>query len=276
MHIFSSKSGEPNKRSLHLEAWDTAERPDPVAGRKPKYSWHCDDEEIELLLAFLSDHAARVDGSSYRVVEVGGDLSEIFQLLANASTGSANLVALIEEFGTAPEFVEAMSRSDMASMVMHTVEIVRRKEQLDSLRRVVHNPSSNEHDLHRELKGQTWIFGGKYVGESIRREFTTRSTVDIPLIRGDGSLHVVELKQATIPRLIEPYRSAGSVVGAEINKGVGQLQNYLRDLDENRSTILTEHGVDCRRSSATLLIGDSARVPGFSAKAVREMASATP
>jgi Shedu protein SduA, C-terminal len=270
-HIFNPDSGEVKKKELRLEAWRAPREGHSPASRQPKYEWHCYDEEIELLLAFLSDSAYRAEGK-YRLIEVDGDLGEIFELLTGADTDTGRLVSLVEQFTTVPGLAEALSKSDLASMVFQAVEIERRREQLNVLRRVVADRTKDEHAIHRELKGQAWIFGGKYVGEAVRRQLSTKSTVDIPLIRGDGSLHIVELKKATISdsKLIENYRAAGQVVGPEVNKGVGQLQNYLRDLDEKRATILTDYNLDCRRLSGTLLIGDSARVPGFSEKQVRE------
>jgi hypothetical protein len=268
-HIYDPNSGEVKKKELGLKAWEAPRKDHPLTSRQPKYEWHCYNEEIELLLAFLSDSAYRTEGK-YRLIQVDGDLGEVFELLTGADTDTGRLVSLVEQFTTIPGLAEALSRSDLASMALQVVEIERRREQLNVLRRVLADPASDEHDIHRELKGQAWIFGGKYVGEAVRRQLTTKSTVDIPLIRGDGSLHIVEIKQATVPKLIENYRTAGPVVGHEVNKGVGQVQNYLRDLDEQRATILANYNLDCRRLSATLVIGDSTRVSGFSVSEVRE------
>jgi hypothetical protein len=267
-HIYNPDSGEVKRRELRLQAWE-APRTENTFARNLKYEWHCDDEEIELLLAFLSNSGYRAEGE-YRLIEVDGDLGEIFELLASAGAHTGRLVSLVEQFTTIPGLAEALSRSDLASMALQAVEIERRREQLNVLRQVLADPDSNEHHIHRQLKGQTWIFGGKYVGEAVRRQLTTKSTVDIPLIRGDGSLHIVEIKQANIPNLIEKYRPAGPVVGPDINKAVGQAQNYLRDLDEQRATILANYGLDCRRLSATVVIGDSTRVRGFDAGDVEE------
>ena len=41
-----------------------------------------------------------------------------------------------------------------------------------------------------------------------------------------------------------------------MNKAVGQTLNYLRELDEERNTIRQKPGIECRRASATVVIGD--------------------
>lgn len=51
---------------------------------------------------------------------------------------------------------------------------------------------------------------------------------------------------------------------------MGQAQNYLRALDEQRSTIFTEMGINCRRSSATVVIGHSRKVRSVDAEQVRD------
>ena len=113
-----------------------------------------------------------------------------------------------------------------------------------------------------------WIFGGRYVGESTRSQLTTGDVLDIPLLRADGSLHVVELKGANIPGLVQRHRGATDpqevagrreelplIVGPRVHEAVGQAMNYLCHLDEDRDHILTRFRIDVRRASATVLIG---------------------
>jgi hypothetical protein len=151
--------------------------------------------------------------------------------------------------------IEAILRNaDDPDLLIQVIELKRRGEQLEKLRSVVEDPGSLEQDIQEELAGQTWIFGGRYIGELDRRRITLDATVDIPLLRGDGSLHVVELKKANIPNLIERPR-AHPIVGAEVHRATAQASHYLRSLDENRNTIYAEFGIDCRRVFATVVIG---------------------
>ena len=259
MRLYDSDTGEVTKDELRVQAWDVTRRQEPFVDPTPMYEWHCDDEEIELLRSFLNEH--QLEGH-YRLVDIDGDLGELVEVVANAEISTQRVIALLEHISIEPDLVTALATSDVASTVVRAAEIERRRADLERLRLTIADDNATEHDIHRLLKGQSWIFGGRYVGEAVRRQLTTKSTLDIPLIRGDGSLHVVELKQAVIARLVEQHRPAGMVVGSDVNRAVGQVQNYLRDLDENRSTILTEHGIDCRRSSGTALIGNSQQVAG--------------
>lgn len=141
-----------------------------------------------------------------------------------------------------------------AGILAGLLELKARQAGLAALRAVVEDPDSSESTLHSCLKNQEWIFGGAYVAELARRQYTPDLILDIPLLRGDGSLHVVELKRANIERLV--IRPSGHLMlGAPVHHAVSQAQNYLRTLDENRPAIVAEHGVDTRRASATVVIG---------------------
>ncbi|MEV6425555.1 Shedu anti-phage system protein SduA domain-containing protein [Streptomyces sp. NPDC051662] len=141
-----------------------------------------------------------------------------------------------------------------AGMLAQLLELRARRAGLASLRAAVDHPDSSEGALHACLKNQEWIFGGAYVAELARRQYTADTILDIPLLRGDGSLHVVELKRANIEKLI--IRPSGHLMlGSPAHHAVSQAQNYLRTLDESRQTILTRYGIDTRRASATVVIG---------------------
>ncbi|MDI5962040.1 Shedu anti-phage system protein SduA domain-containing protein [Streptantibioticus silvisoli] len=92
--------------------------------------------------------------------------------------------------------------------------------------------------------------------ELARRQYTADTILDIPLLRGDGSLHVVELKRANVQDLVI-RRSGHLMLGAAAHRAVSQAQNYLRAMDENRPAILADHGVDTRRASVTVVLGHS-------------------
>ncbi|WP_030816567.1 Shedu anti-phage system protein SduA domain-containing protein [Streptomyces sp. NRRL F-2799] len=148
-----------------------------------------------------------------------------------------------------------------AGMLAQLLELRARQAGLAALRTVVEDPDSSESALHACLKNQEWIFGGAYVAELARRQYTPETILDIPLLRGDGSLHVVELKRANIKDLVI-RRSGHLMLGAAAHRAVSQAQNYLRAMDENRPGILAEHRVDTRRASATVVIGHPQYVTG--------------
>jgi hypothetical protein len=141
---------------------------------------------------------------------------------------------------------------------------------LAELRRLVRDPATQEAALQRLLEQHTWIFGGEYLGAGNRRELVQGDQLDIPLIRGDGTLHGVEIKKANIEKLVvRNHNHLG--VGAPVHAAVVQAMNYLRGLDEHRHVILGNHRVDCRRASMTIVIGDPAFVrPWFTPEEIAE------
>lgn len=141
-----------------------------------------------------------------------------------------------------------------AGALAQLVELRSRQASLDALRAVIDEPTSSEGALHARLKNQEWIFGGAYVGEILRRRYAPEAILDIPLLRGDGSLHVVELKRANINDLLV-RRSGHVMLGAAVHHAVSQAENYLRTLDEDHARILAEFGIETRRASATVVIG---------------------
>jgi len=148
-----------------------------------------------------------------------------------------------------------------AGLLGQLLELKSRRAGLAALRATVDDPNSSESALHSRLKNQEWIFGGAYVAELARRQYTADTILDIPLLRHDGSLHVVELKRAYIRDLVI-RRSGHLMLGAPAHHAVSQAQNYLRAMDENRTTILSDYGVDTRRASATVVIGHPQYVTG--------------
>ncbi|MEU9869789.1 Shedu anti-phage system protein SduA domain-containing protein [Actinomadura sp. NPDC048021] len=156
--------------------------------------------------------------------------------------------------GFSSDFIDELYDLEGVELLAQVVELRRRRERLRNLRRIVENPASTELEIHAELKGQGWIFGGRYIEELTRPRLATDVTLDIPLLRGDGALHIVELKQANIPNLLERPRVHPSV-GVEVHRAVTQVVNYLRSLDEKRATILADFEIDCRRSFATIVVG---------------------
>lgn len=152
-----------------------------------------------------------------------------------------------------PNVAEEIADMPGSELIAQVVQWRRRRVALDRLRATVEDRNSTESDIHTELRSQSWIFGGRYVEELTRRRLTTTDEIDIPLLRGDGSLHVVELKRAVIPNLVEPLRSHAAV-GTDVHRAVFQAANYLRMLDESRAAIHADHGIECRPAFATVLI----------------------
>ncbi|MGB8945161.1 MAG: Shedu anti-phage system protein SduA domain-containing protein [Streptomyces sp.] len=172
---------------------------------------------------------------------------------------------------TSPDALALLAADDEGQLLLQAAQLKRRSAGLEGLREVVEDLRSSEHDLQRALVGQPWIFGGRFIGEAVQRRLVPGDEVDIPLIRGDGALHIVELKRAMSLRgaLVKRYRNAW-VPTAQVHDAVGQAVNYLVGLDENRDRIREEFGIETRRASALVLIGHPAQQPDVPESRINE------
>lgn len=161
-----------------------------------------------------------------------------------------------------PEAIALLAADTEGQMMLRAAELQRRSVALADLRHVTEDPRATESELQRQLESQYWIFGGRFVGTTVKRRLVPGDEFDIPLLRGDGSLQIVELKRAmgmTGP-LVKRHRGAW-VPTAGVHDAVGQAVNYLVGLDENRQSIHDELGIEARRASAIVLIGHPALQP---------------
>jgi hypothetical protein len=270
LRFLNTETGEMRGPELRVQTWK-ANPPEAGGGYdfdRTEYHWHCEGaHEIEAVRLLLNDEF-QVPGR-YRLVKTDSEFGHLVEELERGAVATSDIARLIRFAGRSPELVKALAASKGGGLLAEAVELQRRRDQLAALRRTVEDPKSTERtDIHPQLKGMGWIFGGRYVGESTRRQLTTGDVLDIPLLRADGSLHIVELKGAYIPGLVRRYRGPVDpqevvgrreelplIVGQEVNEAVGQVMNYLCHLDEDRDHILTKFKIDTRHASATVLIG---------------------
>ena len=170
-----------------------------------------------------------------------------------------------------PEALALLAADDQGRILLQAAELRRRAARLKELRTVVEDRTAAEADVQRALEGQYWIFGGRFVDEAAHRRLVPGDEVDIPLIRGDGALHIVELKRSMSLKgpLVKRYRDAW-VPAAQVHEAVGQAVNYLTGLDENRERIRADFGIETRRASALVLVGHPALHPEVPEEEVNE------
>lgn len=105
---------------------------------------------------------------------------------------------------------------------------------IGSPRRTTEDPDALE---AKALEDKPWIFGGRFVSVAERRRLLPDAEFDIPLIRGDGSLHIVEIKRSMkIQGVIKRHRNRW-VLTSDVHTAIGQAVNYLVGLDENREQV---------------------------------------
>ncbi|MFI7609525.1 Shedu anti-phage system protein SduA domain-containing protein [Micromonospora sp. NPDC049366] len=177
----------------------------------------------------------------YRVLRGGRETSAwLRDVLANRLTIEEPTAPINGTVYLDPAEVGRLSVAELTRLA----EIRLRKAGLQQMTSVVNNPHSSERDLQGALQRNLWIFGSSYLPDLGRRRLVAGSELDIPLLRPDGSLHVVELKRANVR--IMTHQRKGLIPNGEVHRAVGQVMNYLLALDEDRTRILDQHAVDVR------------------------------
>jgi hypothetical protein len=255
-------TSEVSKRELRAQTWHRAEG-GGYDFEKADNAWHCEDDEIERLTALLLGLAR--ESGNYSLIAADSPLIGMAMLLEQGYVDGHDLAELTSIIAGSPDLIQALAGTDLSTLL----EVQRHQDGLARLRAVVEDPSSTEPDIQRVLQEEWWVFGGRFVSPAVRRNILVLDQFDIPLIRADGALHVVEIKQANVPALVEQHRNH-LIVGPEIHKATSQTINYLRSLDEAQPHVQTTLGIDCRRSFATVVVGHPAFLTDFTEEEVAE------
>ncbi|GLY71253.1 Shedu anti-phage system protein SduA domain-containing protein [Amycolatopsis taiwanensis] len=191
----------------------------------------------------------------YRIVRGRAEMALWLERIFRNRIDIEDSVEAARSVVVSPDALAILADEDRAQMVLRAAELKRHAAGLDEVRRVAEDSIASESDLHRVLRENIWIFGGRYLGAAAERRLTAGNELDIPLIRADGALHVVELKRSMRARaLVKRHRNAW-VPTAEVHDAVGQAINYLVSLDEDRREIREKFGIETRRASALVLVG---------------------
>ncbi|MDB2217736.1 Shedu anti-phage system protein SduA domain-containing protein, partial [Mycobacteroides abscessus] len=182
---------------------------------------------------------------------VTGDAARLADLFSGQPDALDSLFKAISEN---PEAQSVIAARPSAAILTDIIHLHRQREAIDLLQITAEDSNKNEHDLQKILHNQWWMFGGRYIDIAKRRNFTVLESLDIPLLRHDGSLHIVELKQANIATLVKEDHDA-PVLGAAVHDAVSQAMVYLRSLDNQRAEILTTFGIEVQRANVTVVIG---------------------
>lgn len=247
--IGDKTTGEIKKVTFSVQTWEKSASGSFGFERKSDHRWSCEDEEIAHLQALLNANLPR-DGKFLVVDEESS--AALIERLTRGDASSA--VELVTKLLIVPEVRQVLSESDAVATGSALIVAQRQRAALGVLDEAVNDPTSSEQALQSALDNQWWLFGGRFIGQHQRRQLTALDQLDIPLLRADGSLHVVELKKANIPRLIERYRNH-YIVGPDVHSAVSQSMNYLQALDEQAAVIQQTMKFDVRRATATVVIG---------------------
>lgn len=248
----NEETGSVSKQDLVVASYKRKQDGRGYDFTRPEAQWSCEDSEIGRLQALLNQEFP--EAGRYRLVSSPSSVADMVSELTEGGVDRDLVADLVSALARAPGAAVALAAVGEAALLASVIDRVRQKSVVERLRQAIADPTTTETQLQGIVETEPWLFGSRYIRTADRRSFVVRDQLDVPLIRSDGALHVVEIKQANIPKLVVKHRNH-LVVGAEVNEAVGQAMNYLRGLDEQRATILADLGVDTRRASATVVLG---------------------
>ncbi|MFI2257516.1 Shedu anti-phage system protein SduA domain-containing protein [Streptomyces tubercidicus] len=201
--------------------------------------------------------AASLQGIDIAPNEAATSVLEYFDRLGLSGEGVGAALSHRRDISSIVAFAAASSEAGLSAA--EAAVIAQRRSLIAELKRMIADPATTETDLHRKIKGNYWIFGGRYTGVA-RSSIMPMDRHDIPLFCADGSLHIVELKGSHITELAVRHRQH-LIPGAEVHEAVMQAANYIRQLDEGGAameTLYRKSGLnyDLRRGRATVVIGN--------------------
>ena len=247
MLYFGPSPDELTHRELHVQKWEPA-----ADGFERTEHWYCRDDEVERLRTFLNHEMG--DEGDFSIVPRTEHIAALLDHMQAGEVSSGLLSQIAGKLAEHVEFVSDVSELRGAELLGMAVDLKRRQSVIGKLEHLVMASTTTEPELQRILEANWWLLGAEYVEMVDRRQLTLVDQFDLPLIRSDGVLHIVELKRAGVHHMVIPHRSHYRV-GDQVNEAVNQAANYLREVDELRDAIRSRFGIECRRAQATVLIG---------------------
>jgi hypothetical protein len=254
-------SADKPKRQLQFHRFPKASGGDAEedAAAKRTAAWSCENDELDKLLAFLHSNVAR--SGRYQVVDREAPEAALMALLGTVAIDARQVVEALTAHADVQRIVALLAgSSDRGLSAAQSAVLSQRRALVHRLRDLTDDPAATETDIQALIGNAYWIFGGRYVGVASRRNLTMLDQHDIPLLRSDGTLHVVELKGPSIEKLIVRHRNHW-IVGQAVHEAAAQATNYLRDLDEQglmaAGVLANELGqqYDMSRCFATVVVG---------------------
>lgn len=262
---------EPSGAQLRLIKVTPGETPNNWDFDNPDECIELKKEEIGKLKSFLDEEFHRGGlGNSFWVPVSDPTLADsLEQLLAGRKAETEDLRQLTAAMSLNPELVTSILESDQAELVIQLREHARRVKVLDNLEQLIAEEGTPEASFQKLLEQNPWVFGGEVVKADELRTIGTADQIDIPIIRGDGSMVVVELKRASAASISRNDHGYPVLTGG-VHLAVQQAQRYLYELDRIADTLLIKHGFDARRATALVVIGVDPNLEGREADKFRE------
>lgn len=228
-------------------------------------------DEIAKLKGFLDEEFRRGGlGDTFWVSVPDQAIADALgRLLGDEEAQVVDVEKLTAAMSLNPELVASILKSDQAEIILQLRERSRRIEVLDELEWLIFHENTVESSFQKLLEKNPWVFGGEVVKADELRNIGTSDQIDIPIVRGDGSMVIVELKRAAATS-IDRNDHGYPVLTGDVHLAVQQAQRYLYELDRLADTLMLKHGFDARRATALVVIGVSPDLPERESDKFRE------
>ena len=173
----------------------------------------------------------------------------LVKIIDGAATNEAMFDILLDRVSKNPKlFAEAAAALNLATYI----------NALQDLRDLVESQESSENQFQKILEDNPWMFGSEYSELLLIRKLTRNEEQDFILrCTTDNYIELVEIK-TPLPNinLFNHDKSHDSYYqSAEVSKVLGQVQNYLEQIDAERHTIKARDGEDPLKVRAKIIIG---------------------
>ncbi len=182
-----------------------------------------------------------------------------------AGVTAASFGDMLSRSGDVDEVLAGITSTPAGLLAAELAVIRRRRVLLSGLRELALAEDTSETAMHQAIGGNYWIFGGQYTAIA-ERGLMNLHEHDIPLVSGDRSLNIIELKGPEAP-LVRRLSRNHLITSSAVHEAVGQCMNYLQTADDLGAALDTVYrkarnlSYDYRRASATVIIGHPARTP---------------
>lgn len=227
-------------------------------------------DELQTLIDFVRtcrSESIPNETGTFVVVEAHGDEQNVAQLQKALNqlpaTGKVDVLANVLGHASAnPKLVEMLlQRAEKDPLLFAeaaaALNLATYRRAVDDLKKLIET-SDREQDFQKLLGQNPWMFGSEYSELLERRKFTRDENQDFVVRRtADGYIEAIEIKTPLGGMQLFNYDKSHDsyYAGAELSKGVGQVEKYIEELDRCRDAILAKDGEDTCKIRAKIIIG---------------------
>ncbi|AGP30119.1 Shedu anti-phage system protein SduA domain-containing protein [Corynebacterium terpenotabidum] len=254
--FWSGDADNPRKPSLEIRKHSRSSARFAWDWNNPTWCVTLNEEQITKLRAYLNgDFISERIGHYFWVQVDDQDTAEALQRMVD---GEAAVDLDVEKITSAmslnDDLLTAVLDGDQGRTLMRLKEHDRRSDVLDELEDLIEDPKTVEQDFQDLLQVNPWVFGGEVSRSHALRNISTQDQIDIPIVRGDGSMVIVELKRAKAAQ-IKKTDHEYPVLSDGVHTAVQQAERYLYVLDKKVNDLQIEQQFDARRATALVVIG---------------------